>query len=207
MAGGSTNLNPKTLGRRTADVLGSKCQLKAIKTSGTVHYLNSVQTLTLVSWGANDTIKLTFDGGNETVAVTNTGTQTAQSAAFQAALEGLPDFVVGDVVVTNGVDADHFVVTFGGNFGHVAVAALTATNGTGSATGTFAQTAVGATGKQVVTGIAKDDSVLFVYNVTEDDEGDAFDVKPTAADEIRVKSDTAFGDTLVVGYLHRATNN
>lgn len=99
-----------------------------------------VQTLTLSSWDSNDTIKLTYNA-HESVAVTKTGTQTSISAAFQAALEGLVDFVPGDVVVTNGVDSDHFVFTFASALGNVTN--LTATSGTGGASGAFANTTPG----------------------------------------------------------------
>jgi hypothetical protein len=105
---------------------------------------NEVQTLTLSSWDGGDTIKLTY-GGNESGAVTQASDATA---GFQTAIDTVAalvhsDYTAGDIVVTR-TDATHYVFTFSGkSVSGTNVGAITATNGTGSATGSVAETTPG----------------------------------------------------------------
>lgn len=129
-------------GVATAKVLAQTDAGDPLKVSTTDENLtgveNEVQTLTLTSWDSGDTIKLTYNAV-ESGAITYNATPATNAAAFQAALEALAAFAPGDVVVT-ATDIDHYVFTFGGAFASTDVGALTATSGTGSAAGTFAET-------------------------------------------------------------------
>jgi hypothetical protein len=116
-------------------------------------FSNEVQTITLSSWDATDTVKFTFNT-HETAAVTYA---SDVSAAIQTALIGLTDFDTGDLIVSR-TDVNTYVVTFAGSFAGKDVGPITVTSGTGSATGTVAETTKG--GQLLSTSFANAGAVL-----------------------------------------------
>ena len=104
---------------------------------------DEIQTLELNDIGAADTFKLTFNGHETADAITYSADMTA---AIQAGLESLVDFVPGDVTVTQ-TDTNSYPITFPatGNYGMTDVGAITITTPTG-----FTPTGVTETNKGVV---------------------------------------------------------
>lgn len=108
---------------------------------------NEVQTLTLTSFDAGDTIKLTH-AGVESAAVTASAVAGTTLADFQAKADALfaltiPGYVAGACVVTQTTLNVAYVFTFSGQSVVGDVSAITATSGTGSASGVFAETTKG----------------------------------------------------------------
>lgn len=119
--------------------------MAAVDSDVTPSSKNEVQTLTLSSWDATDTIKLTWDS-HESAAVTQASDCTA---AFQAAIDSVgalstayPYYQAGDWLVSR-TSATVYVFTARNNLANKDVSAITATNGTGSATGAVAETVKG----------------------------------------------------------------
>lgn len=106
---------------------------------------NEVQTLTLTSFDAGDTIKLTH-ATVESSAVTASASAGVTLADFQAKADALfaltiPGYVAGACVVTQTTINSIYVFTFSGaSVRFQDQSAITATSGTGSATGVFAET-------------------------------------------------------------------
>lgn len=101
---------------------------------------NEVQTITLSSWDAGDTIKFTWNG-NESGPVTMVASSDL-SPDIKAALESLPGFGRGNCIVKQ-TSATVYVVYFVNGLAHQDVNPITCTNGTGGATGVVAETRKG----------------------------------------------------------------
>lgn len=101
---------------------------------------NEVQTITLSSWDAGDTIKFTWNG-NESAALTMVASSD-HSNDIKLLLESLPGFGRGNCIVKQ-TSATVYVVYFVNGLAHQDVSAITCTNGTGSATGVVAETRKG----------------------------------------------------------------
>lgn len=99
---------------------------------------NEVQTITLSSWDSTDTIKFTHNAV-ESAAVTFA---SDVSAEIQAALESLVSIGTGNVLVTR-TSSTVYVARFRKDKRGVDMGAITCTNGTGSATGSVAETIKG----------------------------------------------------------------
>jgi hypothetical protein len=167
---------------------------------------NEVQTLALTSFDAEaDTIKLTH-ATVASAAVTAKSANGVTLADFQAKADALfaltiPGYVAGDCVVTETTENVEYVFTFsGGSVAKRDISAITATNGTGSATGVVTETNKGQTGVTAVSGILRDDIILFAYNATENADET---VAAVAKDAITIERDGADGDSLVVAWLTR----
>lgn len=168
-------------------------------------YSDEVQTVVLTSFGAGDTIKLTH-ALTESAAVTASVGAGVTLADFQAKADALfaltiPGYVAGDCVVTQTTINVEYVFTFSGaSVAKTDVSAITATSGTGGASGVFTETNKGQNGHTTVTGILPDDVILFAYNVADNDDNTVADV---GIGYIVVESDTDDGDTIVVAWLTR----
>lgn len=108
---------------------------------------NEVQTLTLTSFDAGDTIKLTH-AGVESAAVTASAVAGVTLADFQAKADALfaltiPGYAAGACVVTQTTLNVTYVFTFSGQTVIGDQTAITATSGTGSASGVFVETTPG----------------------------------------------------------------
>lgn len=107
---------------------------------------NEVQTLTLTSFDAGDTIKLTHAAVESATAVTASASAGVTLAAFQAVADALflvtiPGYVAGACVVTQTTLNVTYVFTFSGaSVRFTDQSAITATSGTGGSSGSFAET-------------------------------------------------------------------
>lgn len=112
---------------------------------------NEVQTITLTSFDAGDTIKFTW-GGNESAALTMVS-GADHSTDIRTLLASLPGLSFDNIRVRQ-TSASVYVVYFVNGLGHTDVSAITCTNGTGSATGAVAETVKG--GSLVAVGQGRD---------------------------------------------------
>jgi hypothetical protein len=110
---------------------------------------NEVQTITLSSWDAGDTIKFTIDG-TESAALTMVASSD-HSDDIRRLLETLPTIGVGNVIVKQ-TSATVYVVWFKNGCAHKDMSPITCTNGTGSATGVVAETLKGGSTVAVASG-------------------------------------------------------
>lgn len=142
----------------TTDAGGSVAPSTTDSTAVSVE--NEVQTLTLSSWDSTDTIKLTWDGHESSAVVQASDcTTTFQAAIDEVGALSTTDvtgagsytstgtaYVAGDIVVTR-TSATVYVFTFSGaSVKQRNVGAITATSGTGSATGAVVETNAGGGG-------------------------------------------------------------
>lgn len=113
---------------------------RAVNIGGNL-FTEEEQKITLSSWGAGDSFKLTIDG-RETVAISFA---TNVTSAIKAALEGLTDWILGvnpttgnsDVIVTR-IDVNNYKVKFVGSWSDYNMSPLTVTSVVGC-TGTVTQ--------------------------------------------------------------------
>lgn len=110
---------------------------------------NEIQTITLSSWDAGDTIKFTIDG-TESAALTMVASSN-HADDIRRLLETLPTIGVGNVLVKQ-TSATVYVVYFINGCGHKDMSPITCTNGTGSATGVVAETLKGGSTVAVASG-------------------------------------------------------
>jgi hypothetical protein len=104
---------------------------------------DEVQTITLSSFDEGDTVNFTFNGHESTSVLTAGAAGAATAAAVRTALISVSDFAdveTADIVVTG---TGPYTVTFGGRYANTDMGAITVTSGTGSATGTVAETTKG----------------------------------------------------------------
>lgn len=116
---------------------------------------NEIQTITLSSWDAGDTIKFTIDG-TESAALTMVASSN-HADDIRRLLETLPTIGVGNVIVKQ-TSATVYVVYFKNGCAHKDMSPITCTNGTGSATGVVAETLKG--GSTVAIASAADSYVV-----------------------------------------------
>lgn len=128
--------------------------------------INEVQTLVLTSFDSTDTIKLTH-ALVESSAVTFSAVAGNTLAQFQSVADALfattiSGYVAGACVVTQTTLNTEYVFTFSGaSVRNTDISAITATSGTGSATGVFTETAKGngaASGASVGTAVTSADT-------------------------------------------------
>lgn len=181
-------------GRLNAYLQGRRAKIKHAEVV-LAGYSDEVQTIDLNDIGVGDTYKLTHNA----VASSLLTFSADMHVAIQAALEALASIGTGNVVVTKGA-GQTYVCTFGGTKAKTDMSAITITNAVGFTPGSVAETNKGQTGLTTVTGILKDDIVLFVYDVNDNDDLTVADVQ---AGTIEIDSDVDDGHTAVVAWLTR----
>lgn len=181
-------------GRLNAYLQGRRAKVKHAEVV-LAGYSNEIQTIDLNDIGAADTFKLTHNA----VASAQITFAADMSTAIQTALEALASIGTGNVTVAKGA-GQTYACTFVGALAHTDVSAITITNSAGFTPGVVTETNKGQTGLTTVTGILKDDIVLFVYDVNDNDDLTVVDVQPGT---IEIDGDADDGHTAVVAWLTR----